>query len=75
VTKDLREIEPLPQDLAWWGSDRTPWGSHLPRVTEDGEKRIPSQRILEANLKDPLVGRDAAERGMGQQYVTTYVLP
>jgi hypothetical protein len=45
------------------------------RVTEDGEKRIPSQRIPEVNLNDPLVGRDSAERGLGQQYVTTYVRP
>jgi len=35
-------------------------------VTEDGEKRIPSQRIPEVNLNDPLVGRDSAESGLGQ---------
>jgi hypothetical protein len=34
--------------------------------TEDGEKRIPSQRIPEVNLTNPLVGRDSAESGWGQ---------
>jgi hypothetical protein len=43
-----------------------PMASHLQRVTEDGEKRIPSQRIPEVNLTDPLVGRDSAKSGLGQ---------
>jgi hypothetical protein len=34
--------------------------------TEDGEKRIPSQRMPEVNLNNPLVGRDSAESGLGQ---------
>jgi hypothetical protein len=36
------------------------------RVTEDGEKWIPSHRIPEVNRTDPLVGRDAVESGWGQ---------
>jgi hypothetical protein len=76
---NLRESLPLPRYiLHTWrdapglrGSDRIQGCYGFPRMTEDGQGHVPSQRMLRVNWFYPLAGRDTAKSGMGCQETAT----